>query len=204
MSNYTEILNDDLRRQIGLEKFYPFSVMMRGDHAGGVAYTNGGVVALSPTLPSRDSVVLVYLHEVGHLIANGAGIDSDASGRLHNRYFACLVAVMYRRAGLLDRLEIYDFGDTHSRQNGIGGPLPDGRELVERFSYVVTRSAQFAASPLTIERIAEVIFEEDMVSAWRSGHLKQRNTEAATFAWGTLAGAALAMLASVSWWAILA
>lgn len=163
MDNFVRVINEELRKRVGLEKLYPYSLMPRErEDFAGLAYLQAEEIMMTPSLRDEESIISIYLHEVGHLIANKAGIDEDSTGMNHNKHFACLVAVKYRRAGMLDRLRLYDFSDTHSRLNG-EGPMPSDEELISRFTYIIERSAELAPLPLSIEQIAKKIYQEDVV-----------------------------------------
>lgn len=166
---FASTINEHLQKRVGLRRLYPFSVA-KGLRCTAYADIVASVVVMASDAHDYNTrrIEAIYLHEVGHLIAASVGIDDDPSGRTHNRFFACLVAVMYRRAGLMDRLTLYDFADTHERQGALSEnqDLPPNDELVERFSYIICRSAQLAPLPLTIEQVAALIYREDCERAW--------------------------------------
>lgn len=202
---FGRVINNDLRKRVGLRKLYPYSVVqglsVGGARCAGCAYTFEGALFLNADLIGAHAIESVYLHEVGHLIAASAGIDDDPEGRMHNRYFACLVGVMYRRAGLMDRLQIYDFGDTHNRQSFLGETheLPPDGELISRFAYIIRRSAQLAPMPLTIEQIAAKIYQEDVFPAWTETKPRKRaGPSLLTWAQGFVVGLSAAIAAFIA------
>lgn len=167
---YDRIINQELRKRVGLEQLYPYSVAKDfsvGDVAtGGLALVSEGHVILAYNL-TPEQVPAYYLHEVAHLVTCAAGLEQDPSGPVqHNRFFACLVAIMYRRAGILERLGVYDFGDTSTRLGPYGSGTPTDQELVERFEYIIRRSAELAALPLSVESLARKIAREDLPKVW--------------------------------------
>lgn len=166
---FSQYITSDLQRRVGLRYLYPFSVVS-GLRCSAYANLAESIVVLGREQHdySRRRIEALYLHEVGHIVARNARIDDDPTGRTHNRFFACLVAVMYRRTGLLDRLTIYDFGDTYERQGWQTDDLqlPPDDELVERFHYAITRSAQLAPRPQLVEEIADVIRRRDCEPSW--------------------------------------
>lgn len=182
------IINDDLRRRVGLCRLYPYS-LCNITHC--LAYADLGaqaiVMAREVAIYKPRRISSIYLHEVGHIIAAAEGIDDDPDARMHNRYFACLVAVMYRRVGLLDCLHVYDFADTNERQSSFGTSLdlPDDGELADRFSYILHRSAQLAPLPLSIEQIARKMYQEDVFPAWtgRAWHTSRKPAPSRWRAW---------------------
>lgn len=210
--NYIEAINEGLARRVGLQKLYPFAVVHdlrdhRGRPLGGYADCGLGQVVLCGGMSNPSRIVGLYLHEAGHLVANAAGIDHDPAGRTHNRYFAALVATMYRRAGILDQLKIYDFADGQEYQNGELPPealsvegMADGAELVERFRYIVHRSAELAASRLTVEAAARKIYREDVFLAWTGRSWAATATKKATW-WPVMAaGAAVGLFIGLWAW----
>lgn len=174
----TKGITPALMKQVKLDQAYPYSFVENltdetGKAISGRAWFNEWHIELDINLrPGR--LQAVYLHEVGHLIANNKKIDQAPGANVHNQYFAALVAVMYRRAGLLDRMMIYDFADQTHYLNGAPSEdfafadegMADGDELVARFRYIIATSARFAPSDLSIEAIASEIFYESVFPAW--------------------------------------
>lgn len=166
--NVAAIINENLRGRVGLRKLYPYT--LADIPYAGQAFIQTGEVILNSKIgafsPSR--IASIYLHETAHLIAADEGIDHDPNASMHNRFYACLLAVMYRRAGLLDMLKIYEFGDTIERQGAASKcqELPSDGELVRRFAYIIRRSAELAPLPLTVEQIARKIYREDVYPLW--------------------------------------
>lgn len=165
--NYSSCINEALRRRAGLEKLYHYEVQKNltvdGSSCGGVVRHISTYELILLTDGMHDSgVQAVYLHEVAHIICFKNDIHNPEHLIDHCQYFACLVAIMYRRTGLLYCLRIYDFGEFQrpelyeERQN-----LTDD-ELIKRFEYVMRRSNYFAPLPLTMEQIAKRIFDEDI------------------------------------------
>lgn len=149
----------ELCELVGLERTYEFEVKAKTDlgRFAGLTYPDGRIELAAGLSEKRAKQVL--LHEIGHVIAMRTLLDSAPDSECHNKYFATLVAVMYRRAGLLDALKIYDFADelVHVRWNG-DGPLPSDDELVSRFAFIVYRSAVLAKKPWSVEQIGKHLF----------------------------------------------
>lgn len=171
---FDHVINEDLRKRVGLEQLYPYSIakdLKVGDYgAGGQALISDGHIILSDRLnpDSIERVMEYYLHEVGHLVTCAAGLQQEPDGQIqHNRFFACLVAIMYRRAGILPYLAVYDFGDIATRQGPYGFGAPTDQELIERFGYIIRRSAELAPLPLSIESLARKIAREDLPQVWQ-------------------------------------
>lgn len=171
-----EGINESLRVQVGLERLYPYTVehdLISPDTNRpllGMANTETGCITLTGDMRTRQCAS-TYLHEVGHIIASIARIDQSPGSSVHNQYFATLVAVMYRRSNLFDRLKVYDFCETDesSYLHYPNSPPPAADdELIKRFSYVLRKSARFAQTALTIEQIAGRIFKEDVFPAWEN------------------------------------
>ncbi|WP_143137148.1 hypothetical protein [Burkholderia ubonensis] len=110
-----------------------------------------------------------YLHEACHLISARYDIDEDPTGIAHNRFFAVLVAVCYRRVNSLKSLQVYEFADTltviNGEAQGPGAMHISDDELIERFRFIVRESARYARTDWSIERIAQHLasryFRED-------------------------------------------
>lgn len=162
------IINEALRERVGLRKLYPYS-LSNITHCTAYADVGAQAVAIAQHVTRYQTrlIIAIYLHEVGHIIAGAEGIDHDPGGRTHNRFFACLVAVMYRRLDLLDHLKTYDFADTEAGQKSDDNrQFPADSELARRYAYIIRRSAQLAPLPLSIEQIARKLYREDVCAAW--------------------------------------
>lgn len=171
------VVNEDLRRLAGLERLYPFrEENIKGCTAYADPFSQYVVLSENVTAYESRGIMAVYLHEVAHLIAAAENIEDEPTGRTHNRYFACLVAVMYRRLGILDRLTTYDIGDTYDRQ--AWGDLPPDTELLSRYRYAILRSAELAPLPLSVEAIARKL-RKDADGAWEE-HAQRTNDSSAT------------------------
>ena len=160
-----------------LENSYRFSLDASLPFSG-FASSNGGIV-LRHFFSKRESFLATYLHEVAHVICAKSGLDFSPDARHHSKYFACLVFLMYRRASIIDKLDIYDFSDTDFRENGKlpsympkcqldvlendGWPSDD--QLIERFTYIIRRSKQLADAGLTIEQAAQEL-RKDLQAEW--------------------------------------
>ncbi|HUW51555.1 MAG TPA: hypothetical protein VMV75_11130 [Sulfuricella sp.] len=161
----------DLRRLCKLDEDYQVQFVKNlkdrdENPVAGIASALSGV-RMDAALIGHWQFPALYLHEVAHVIAFRAGLfdapDSDKCP--HNRYFAVILAVLYRRAGLLNHLKLYDFTDTSEHWNG-SGPMPADGLIIRRFAYIIRRSAQLAPLPLTVEHIAEKIYWEDFEPTW--------------------------------------
>lgn len=179
MADYDHVINEGLRRKVGLERLYPYSTAKTleagGVSLGGLAMTcaNPKHIVLTQDLDptNKRQVAEFYLHEVAHLIAASEGLDQETPAEdvtPHNQFFACLVAVMYRRLGILPYMRIFDFSDTQTRKGVSGSGGPADLELVMRFDYIIRRSAQLAPLPLSIESLARKIYREDLLKNWQS------------------------------------
>lgn len=192
-------INEALRVRVGLQKLYPYQSQKHlTTESGPVAglFSGGDDIRLKAGM-SNLNAVLTYLHEVAHLIADRANIGDTPDSRSHNPYFAVLLAVMYRRAGLLDHLSIYEFADKGERVNGEGA-LPDDRVLIRRFRYVLRRSAQLAALPHSIEAIAALLLKEDVLPLWQgASQSKAKPARQWGVWWCGVAAGALTMAAGV-------
>ncbi len=166
---------DELRRVCRIDEDYQVEFIKdlrnrEGIPIGGRA-TVGGVELnaelLNATFLRHTRFPVLYLHEVAHVITFRAELfhapDDDCCP--HSRFFAVLLAVLYRRAGLLAYLSVYEFADSPENWNGRGTP-PDDSLLIRRFAWIMRRSAQLAALPLSIEGIADVVYREDLRPAW--------------------------------------
>lgn len=142
---------------------YPFELRALGDHAGEFhgkqSSADRKIICVANDGPRSQA--LTYVHEACHWIASEYSIDHDESGAAHNRHFGLLVAVCYRRMGKLNRLFLYEFGDTHDYYNGKprfpGAQAISHDEIIERLRYILDESERYAASSLTIEQIAQDI-----------------------------------------------
>lgn len=151
----------DLCEKVGLERTYEFTVTADlPSGTAGYAFDDGRIEIAAGLSEKRAKQV--YLHEIGHLLARSALVHNAPRSDGHNKYFATLVAVMYRRAGgdLLNGLKVYDFADAeeHVRYNG-QGPLPTEEELVSRFAFIMYRSAILAKKPWSVEQIGKHLFK---------------------------------------------
>lgn len=156
----------ELCELVGLERTYEFTVnpALKGQRDDtrvlGRTYSDGRIELAAGLSETRAKQV--YLHEVGHVLASNALVHYAPGSDCHNKYFATLIAVMYRRAGddMLNCLKIYDFGDAedHVRYNG-RGPLPTEEELVSRFAFIMYRSAILAKKHWSIEQIGKHLFK---------------------------------------------
>jgi|GEM_PF-7106482 len=162
---------DELRRLCRLADDYPVEFVKDlqdrdGNRIGGAASALSGV-RMDAAYIGHSRFPTDYLHEVAHVITFRAGLfDAPDSEKCpHNRYFAVILAVLYRRAGQLQELKLYDFADTSERWNG-NGPLPADDLIVKRFAYVIRRSSLLADLPLTVEQIAETLYREDFEPLW--------------------------------------
>lgn len=174
---YDHIINENLQKKVRLERLYPYSTVNDFEvgevQLGGLALQNCGHIILAQDLDPKNKrrVVEFYLHEVAHLVAANEGLEQEHPSQdviPHNRFFACLVAIMYRRVGILPYMRIFDFGDTQTRRGAFGSGAPLDRELVMRFDYIINRSAQLAPLPLSIESLARKIYREDLLKNWQS------------------------------------
>lgn len=169
-------VNDQLRALVHLETLYPYEIQVDlrsgGKPCSGLYCPAKKQIVLNARLQrSPKSFIAVYLHEVGHLIAHRYLLDDSPDAAAHNQYFGVLVAVMYRRANILDRFEIYDFCDTTAGQrfDCEDAPILDDANLIKRFDYILRRSSEFEKTSLTIEQIAHKLFYEDVLKHWRTG-----------------------------------
>lgn len=152
---------DELRERVGLQKRYPFSVHQNLTSCDGVrilgqTHIDGRIeidAGLKPAGAQRT-----YLHEVAHVIARNSKLHAAPGADGHNKYFATLLAVMYRRAGWFDHIGIYDFSDVENIRFNGDGALPPDDELVSRFAFIVYRSGLLAKKPWSIEEIAQHLF----------------------------------------------
>lgn len=115
-----------------------------------------------------------YVHECCHLIAQGAGLDSDPRTEGHSRFFGVLVAVAYRRLNALPNLTLYEFSDTFGIVNSEPHPdyINDPRVqpisdsmLVDRFRFIITESKRYAEIGASLEAIAQ-----DLASRFFDGY----------------------------------
>lgn len=162
----------EARELVNLEDDYPFYVIkdleLDGEQVGGYCRSTlfWTELLLGDGWRTKKGFLDLYLHEVAHAVANNAGLHSALHGVSHNKYFATILSVMYRRAGLFDRLSLYDFADGLNYVNGKPSPdsdegMVDGRELALRFSYIVNMSARLARSNLSIEATGKWLYEND-------------------------------------------
>lgn len=172
-------INEALRERVGLEKLYPYTIEENlgasdGYPCSGLLDRKTGEIFINASLAQhKHKLIAVYLHEVGHLIAGKAGLDSTPGASSHNPYFAVLVAVMYRRQNSLEALSVYDFCDTAAGQRFYDRDSPilaDGK-LIERFEYIMRRSSQFAETSITIEQIADFLYKNEAIEHWTTGKL---------------------------------
>lgn len=179
-----QLINEALRERVKLEKLYPWqfeeNLHTDGKPCAGQFIRKTGEIFLNAFLKkSPNRIIPVYLHEVGHLIAHKFKLDESLDADAHNQYFAVLVAVMYRRANMLEWLKIYDFCDTKNGQRTFlrDSPMLDDEALIKRFRYILRRSSALAESPLSIEQIAQKIFMQDALTHWRTGefHAPKKN-----------------------------
>lgn len=161
-------INEPLRATVGLEKLYDYEFVL--DLRGSNGQTLAGCAPLGGTIQLTDQLrgrrpVATYLHEVGHLIAYEYELHDTPHGEYHNKYFGVLVAVMYRRAKMLPLLKVYDFADV---AGGDSFDMPSEAEIVERFAYIIAKSAELATSSLTIEQIAKHLYQTDLAAEYRN------------------------------------
>jgi hypothetical protein len=208
-ANVNKHINESLRKRVRLETLYPHRLKYHLAAEEGVQITGlyrretGEILIGSYLEDFPRRLVGVYLHEVGHLIADKSGLDVSPDADAHNQYFAVLVAVMYRRANLLESLKIYDFCDTSAGQRSFlrHEPLLDDEDLIARFQYILRRSEQLAKTRLSIEQIAKKLHEEDAIPHWLTAELAM--PKAKKIGWsdvllGALLGASFAAAASVT------
>lgn len=169
------VINDQLCERVRLAELYPFELkndlQSNGKQCAGMFIQKTGEIFINAIFKNNpERLIGTYLHEVGHLIAHKFKLDKSLDADAHNQYFAALVAVMYRRAGILHMLKIYDFCDTESGQRYLKDePMLDDEALVERFQYVLRRSSALAKSRLTIEQIAKMLYIKDSLPHWHTG-----------------------------------
>lgn len=171
-----KIINEALRRRVGLERLYPLEVRhglkAEGIPCAGFYDGENRKIVIDAIYEDREKAAIsIYLHEVGHLIAHKYKLDDAPDAAAHNQYFAVLVATMYRRANMLDSMKIYDFADSSGGArffNPAEAMLSD-EVLVDRFRYVLCRSSELAKSRLSIEKVAQLLFKEDALPHWITG-----------------------------------
>jgi hypothetical protein len=200
MSNYYSVINEELRKLAGLEKLYPYSI--DASTAGprlysGLCHNELGIV-LSPRL-SDEGAQVVYLHEVAHLIDKNCRFDDMPNYHAHNKYFGVLVAVMYRRAGLLRSLKVYDFAETPT--TGYDGQPALDDELIRRFNFIINESGRFSGTAATIEQIAKYLHRYHIASkpAKRKTPKPIRWTDLIIGVFLGVSGTAAIVVTSASW-----
>lgn len=162
----------EARELVKLENDYPFYVIkdieLDGEPVGGYCHPTPlwTELILGDGWRTKKGFLALYLHEVAHAVAFHTSLHFAPHGEAHNKYFATILGVMYRRAGLFDRLKLYDFADGLNYVNGKPSPdsseeMVDGRELVLRLAYIVSTSAKLARSNLSIEAAANWLYEND-------------------------------------------
>lgn len=170
---------DELRHLCGISEEYHVEFIKElrdrdGNPIGGRATALSGI-QMDAKFRGHIQFVPVYLHELAHVVAFRAGLFNapDNEKCPHNRYFAVILAILYRRAGCLGALSFYDFADSLERWNG-SGPIPDDELIIRRFVYIIRRSTQLAKLPLSIEQIAELIYREDFEPVWLNQSMQPR------------------------------
>lgn len=137
------------------------------------ADNNEIVISSGALAGTPKKIQSLWLHEVMHKVVADHGLSATPDAQTHHEIFGVLLAVAYRRAGLLSSLDIYDFGDRflyensaanayHSSTDPMNQPC-DGQELVDRFEYIIKRSAEMAATGRTIEELARWIVKNDFM-----------------------------------------
>lgn len=152
----------DTVNRVGFSKSYDFKFVADLDYSGVMRRGFIGSIEIHESLKDRPRLIPTYLHEVGHLLAARYGLTDtvDETERVpHNRYFAALVATMYRRAGCLRAFHLYELGDTPENTNELYGDLDDQLAFA-RFRYALERSARLAPLRFQMEDIAALIARE--------------------------------------------
>lgn len=178
---------------------YPVMFDDVGDGAAACYNLDDRIIRLCPTLSRTGrKIYSSFLHEVCHAVAHRAGFQGD----FHSRYFGLLVAVVYRRTGMLDCLKLYDFADSEQRMNG-KGPLPGADELGDRLAFIVSRSATLARSNDSLEQIAAQLVDEEFAEALHGSPHRLR--PAVSFPWGVFVAGMCAgggLLLAAAWLAL--
>jgi hypothetical protein len=158
------MIDEKLRVSAGLEKLYPYEIVsdltIDGRRVAGLYDKRTHHIQISEQVP-REQWVKTYLHEIAHRIATPYLMEKASSSE-HNEYFATLLATMYRRTNSLWKLSVYDFFDTDEGQSFYRderAPSLTDVQLVWRFRYAITRSAHYASTQMTIEEIAEDLWQ---------------------------------------------
>lgn len=172
-----KIWANEAEQLVNLEHSYSFSIDPSLPYSG--IMVNGGII-IKHMYSSRHGFLATYLHEIAHIICSSAGLDFSPDSRHHSRYFACLLFLMYRRAGIIDQLSVYDFGDTMYRENGKlpymhefqraeldDDGWPSDSQLIDRFTFAVQRSRQLDRPGLSIERAA-LLLKADLQAEWEA------------------------------------
>lgn len=166
--NQLSLLSDEFFDLVGVRSRIPVEIVKdlrspEGVRIGGCASVTNNKICIGAGY-TNDGFLSIYLHEVAHFIASKTGLSSTHNSDCHTAYFATLVAVMYRRSKLIDDLKIYDFADDNASDEKRleKGVTVSDAELVRRFRYIITRSAFYAPTKLSIEEIAEDIYKRDV------------------------------------------
>ncbi|MFZ6767857.1 hypothetical protein ACO0LM_12325 [Undibacterium sp. Di26W] len=172
-----QYINEELRKCVGLEALYAFKAVdnLKNEFTDGIIHgafrrTTGEIFLNTRLGATPRRAVATYLHEVGHLLAYESCMSTSPNADAHNPYFGVLVAVMYRRANLLEYLEIYDFCDTSvgQRANHLD-QMAEDEELIARFTYILRRSARLAKLELSMELLAAKLYYEDYEQHKKTG-----------------------------------
>jgi hypothetical protein len=144
MSHYPE-LNSALCALVGLDRFYPFRVSKNLKFAGLAHIQQDGEIELACDL--GGAATRVYLHEVAHVVAFEFGFNETLNCDSHNQYFAALVVLMYRRAGILDAFKVYDFYGSSIDDR-------DAATLAARFEFAITQGEELDRAGLSVSEAA--------------------------------------------------
>ena len=179
----------EICEKVNLESYYTFSLEDNFEY-GGLTIEGSYHILLDNFFCSKDRFIYVYLHEIAHIVSFFAGTVRAPDSQVHNKYFATILAIMYRRAGILSSISLYDFSDTIFRTNGAlptymtkaffdsldNEGHPSNSDLIERFGYVIETSSRLADSNLTVEAAARQLATSDFAADWQTTVLPSRST----------------------------